>query len=311
MQLKQLVYFTTIIEAQSFSAAAKKLYIAQPTLSQSIQSLEAELGFQLLTRSNNGVVPTDMGKTVFQDAKRILEETEQVKAKWLNMDRIRKSISGVIRLVVYPSAYAFVSRQIVARFRDTYPNLHWNLLESRGGSLPSVFEKQQVSFGIGDYVTADEASFQQFLEPYGLKALPLCNDICKIAVSQKNPLAQKRDLSLKDTEKLSLAYYSGGDDVADPHFTRFFNDKLAIELHSFDKIAEAAINDVAVCPLAQGITQKGLLSEYRKNTVSFLTVEGFFLPVTHCLIYDPNAEQTPETECARELIMKAFRELNE
>ena len=310
MQLKQLVYFTTIIESQSFSQAAKKLFISQPTLSQSIQALEQELGFQLLTRTSSGAIPTDMGTIVFQDAKNILAEADKAKARWEELDRMRKSFVGTVRLVVYPSAYAFVFKKIVERYQDMYPNLRWQLLEARGSNLPNVFEKQQAAFGIGDYVTSEADAFHQFADAHGLGVLPLCSDVCKIAVSRKNPLSRKSDLSLKDIETLSLAYYSGGDDVADPHFTRFFNDRLSIELHSFEKIVEAAVSNIAVSPLAQGITCQGLLSGYGQNAVRFLTVEGFSLPVTHCLIYDQNAVVTPEMECAKTLIIKAFQDLD-
>lgn len=310
MQLKQLAYFAAIIEAGSFSGAAKALYTSQPTLSQSIQALEKELGFELLFRMSTGVVPTEMGAIVLDDAKRILSLEAELREKWARLDRQRRALSGTVRLVAFPSAYAFVQERIVERSRFSYPNLRWQLLESRGSNIRHIFEKHQADLCVGDYVSAEEESFLRQAEADGLSVAPLCGDLCKVAVSRRNPLSRQADISREDAETLSLAYYSGGDDVADPHFTRFFHDSLAIEFHSFERIVEAAVNNIAVSPVAVRITRRGLLGRYGRDCVSFLTVEGFSLPVTHCLLFAKDAVFTPEMEGARALITQAYQELD-
>lgn len=77
MQLKQLSCFAAIIEAKSFTAAARELFISQPTLSQSIQAFEKELGFRLLTRTSTGVAATELGELVLADAKRVLAAAQE------------------------------------------------------------------------------------------------------------------------------------------------------------------------------------------------------------------------------------------
>ena len=52
MDLKQLNYFVNIVDQMSFSKAAQKLHISQPSLSNAIKSLESELGFELLERND-------------------------------------------------------------------------------------------------------------------------------------------------------------------------------------------------------------------------------------------------------------------
>jgi DNA-binding transcriptional LysR family regulator len=309
MHLKQLTYFVAVIEAHSFSQAAKNLYISQPTLSQSIQALEKELGFELLLRTSSGAIPTEMGEVVFRDAKMLLQKTEAVQQKWARLENARKALNGTVHLVVFPTAYFFVSQQISTRFQAAFPSMHWQLLESRGYNLPDIFSRHRADIGIGDFISSEKDTFLRELARYGLRVDPLCDDVCKIAISKKNPLAGKSDLSASDAQQLSLAYYSGGDDVADPHFTRFFDDKLAIELHSFEKIVDTAVSGIAVAPLPQKITSKGLLRRYGRDAVNFLTVEGFSLPVTHCLIYPDGAPATPEIKQAKKLICKAYREL--
>lgn len=66
MNITALKYFKEIIEAKSISKVAQNSHISQSALSQIIQKLEAELGYQLLNRSNKGVTPTEMGRIVYK-----------------------------------------------------------------------------------------------------------------------------------------------------------------------------------------------------------------------------------------------------
>ena len=61
MDVRQLKYFIAIVDAGSLSKASQKLYVAQPSLSQQIAGLEAELKTKLLLRSAQGVKPTTAG----------------------------------------------------------------------------------------------------------------------------------------------------------------------------------------------------------------------------------------------------------
>lgn len=72
MNLKQLESFTLIIESRSFSQAAKKLFLTQPTISSHISLLEKELNTQLLIRTTKDVYPTEEGKKLYTYAKQIL-----------------------------------------------------------------------------------------------------------------------------------------------------------------------------------------------------------------------------------------------
>lgn len=73
MNLKQLESFCYIIETNSFSEAAKKLFLTQPTISSHISLLEKELSTQLLIRTTKDVTPTDAGKKLYTYAKQILQ----------------------------------------------------------------------------------------------------------------------------------------------------------------------------------------------------------------------------------------------
>jgi LysR family nitrogen assimilation transcriptional regulator len=78
MHYRQLYYFVRIVEAGSFSQAARTIQVAQPALSQQIADLEASLGVPLPQRSARGVRPTAAGQKFYDEASSILRKYENL-----------------------------------------------------------------------------------------------------------------------------------------------------------------------------------------------------------------------------------------
>jgi DNA-binding transcriptional LysR family regulator len=72
MELRHLRYFVAVAEALSFTKAAEKLRLAQPSLTRQVRNLEDEIGAKLLDRSNNRFALTDAGSLFLFDSKKIL-----------------------------------------------------------------------------------------------------------------------------------------------------------------------------------------------------------------------------------------------
>jgi DNA-binding transcriptional LysR family regulator len=69
--------FIRVVDAGSFSGAAKQLRIGQPAISKTIAQLEDRLGVRLLLRSTHGLTPTEAGRNFYERAKRAIEEAEE------------------------------------------------------------------------------------------------------------------------------------------------------------------------------------------------------------------------------------------
>ncbi|MDH6243404.1 LysR substrate-binding domain-containing protein [Mycobacterium sp. OTB74] len=80
MELRELRAFLAVSEEGGFSAAARRLHISQPALSQAIAGLERQLGVQLLTRQSSGVIPTEAGLTLITEARAVLARHDQAVA---------------------------------------------------------------------------------------------------------------------------------------------------------------------------------------------------------------------------------------
>ena len=76
MELRKLRYFVSVYEELSFSRAAKRCFIAQPSVSAAIQQLESELNCQLFIRHSKGVSPTQDGKTFYPHAIKVMGDIQ-------------------------------------------------------------------------------------------------------------------------------------------------------------------------------------------------------------------------------------------
>jgi LysR family hydrogen peroxide-inducible transcriptional activator len=134
MELHQLRYFISIVETGSFSKAAKRCHVAQPSLSQQVIKLEKELGYKLFDRLGNKVVLTEAGTALLPRAKRIIQETIEVKtdiADDRNINTGSLSVGLIATIAPYllpPSLKKFKSKYRDAEIK-VYENLTENLID--------------------------------------------------------------------------------------------------------------------------------------------------------------------------------------
>src|ERR1700756_6053449 len=79
-RLAAMEAFVRVVDAGSFSGAAKLLRLGQPAVSKTIAQLEDRLGVRLLLRSTHGLTPTDAGRDFYEHAKRSIEDIEEAEA---------------------------------------------------------------------------------------------------------------------------------------------------------------------------------------------------------------------------------------
>lgn len=117
MNLRQLECFVAIAEEKNFSKAAARLYMSQPAATQQIQTLEAELGFALFTRSKRNVALTPAGECFYADIAKLLSELSRA------VQRAQTKAAAPDTLTIYYHAVdgeLFYPR-ILPRFRARFP----------------------------------------------------------------------------------------------------------------------------------------------------------------------------------------------
>src|SRR5580700_3592679 len=76
MELRHLRYFTAVVQWKGYREASRRLYVAQPAISQAVSDLEGELGVRLFSRAKRAVQLTPEGELFYIEAERTLEQAE-------------------------------------------------------------------------------------------------------------------------------------------------------------------------------------------------------------------------------------------
>jgi DNA-binding transcriptional LysR family regulator len=121
--------FIRVVDAGSFSSAAKQLHIGQPAVSKAIAQLEDRLGVRLLLRSTRGLIPTEAGRSFYDRAKRSIEEAAEAEVAARGS---AATLSGRLRLC---AAVTFARLHVVPRlaaFLAQHPALDVDVLLSDG-----------------------------------------------------------------------------------------------------------------------------------------------------------------------------------
>lgn len=112
--------FVCVVEAGSFSAAARRLHVGQPAVSKTIAQLEEKLGVRLLLRSTRGLTPTEAGLQYYERAKRSIEEANEAE---LLARGAGTGLTGKLRV---GAAVTFASLHVIPHlktFLATHPDL--------------------------------------------------------------------------------------------------------------------------------------------------------------------------------------------
>ncbi|MGX1932691.1 LysR family transcriptional regulator [Microbacterium resistens] len=131
MNLEQLRGFVEIAEVGTFTRAADRLHLAQPSLSRQISTLERELGSDLFHRARGHITLTAAGETLLPYARRILADADAVHREMAEIAGLRR---GRVRLGAPPSLCASLVTEVVSAFHASYPGIELEITErgSRG-----------------------------------------------------------------------------------------------------------------------------------------------------------------------------------
>jgi len=118
VDVRQLTYFLAVAETMNFGRAAEQLYIAQPSLSQAIGTLERELGVPLFHRVGRGVVLSDAGAQLIEPARQVVRDLEAARAAVRSTHELRH---GRVELIAMPSPGMEPLSTLVRDFTAAHP----------------------------------------------------------------------------------------------------------------------------------------------------------------------------------------------
>lgn len=184
MELRHLRYFVTLAEELHFGRAAEKLHIAQPPLSQQIQQLEAELGFQLFHRTKRTVQLTAAGQVFLSEVQGILRQLDRA----VQIGRqISRGEMGQLAIGFVSSTAYNVLPPILRKFRTRVPGVNLELHEMTTDRQLQWLREGQIDVGfLRPPVEEDIFNFEIVFEEPLVVALP-----------ETHPIANQSSVSLR------------------------------------------------------------------------------------------------------------------
>lgn len=145
MEIRQLEYFKIICNLKSFTKAAQKLHITQPTITMAIKKLEDDLGMSLFNRSNKGITLTKQGEIFYERVDEILNLLENAV---LEMKEHKKERKEIIKVGIPPIIGYYVYSEIFATYKKDNPNIELEICERGSAEVIRLLENDELDVGI-------------------------------------------------------------------------------------------------------------------------------------------------------------------
>ncbi len=161
MDIRQLLYFITIAEEGQITAAAKRLHMAQPPLSQQIKQLEKELGVQLLKRGPRQVELTEAGNILFRRAQQIITLSDSTIRE---ITDFKEGLRGTLSIGMVSSSGSAVLRPFMTRFHEQYAGVRFEIYDGNTFKIIDLLTKGIIEIGIVRTPFSHEYFHCKFLE---------------------------------------------------------------------------------------------------------------------------------------------------
>jgi len=233
MDLNEILVFAKVVEAGSFVGASRELDMPKSTVSRKVSELEERLGARLLQRTTRKLSLTDVGRTYYQYASRVVAEMEAAEAA---VTQMQEAPCGVLR-VTMPLNFGTLG-PVLASFLQRYPDVQLELV-----CADRVVDLIQEGFDVGIRAgrLADSSLIARTLGTFD-----------RVLVDSPGFLEQhSAPEKPKDLEQLDCLVFGGGPDRANWKLQRG-RQKLTVQVRTrmivndFDLLDEAALADLGI-----------------------------------------------------------------
>lgn len=202
MKLQQLKYVTAVAETQSMNEAAKKLFVAQPSLSASIRELEKELDFKIFNRSNRGVEITREGAEFIAYAKQVIEQVEILEKKFFEND------SNSVMLSISGQHYAFAVKALIDYINiNNFETFDFSIRECKTAEVIEDVKNFRSEIGLLSTNNFNKRVMNRFFKENRLVFTPLFVSKPHVFMSSKHPLAGKKLIKMDQLEEYPYFCY--------------------------------------------------------------------------------------------------------
>lgn len=244
MDVKDLKYYVTVVEAGSFSSASRLLHVTQPALSWSIKQLEEELGIQLLERYNHGIEMTPSGQILYEGSKEVLE----------NFARLERSLKTETELYRREIRFGLTTLSSINYmdafecFRKKYKQYDLIFVQRGSKEIQSMLIQGEI-----DMALISQPVYFPKLETNANYLKGYYYDV-GVVVSHRNPLFNRTELTLEDLKDCEFSMvtkdYAVGNEIPNRCRKLGFEPNIVYQNENWEVVVEhvAAYDSVSVLP---------------------------------------------------------------
>ncbi len=193
--LRQLRAYVAVLEAASFSEAAKTMHLSQAALSGLIKELENRVGVRLLDRTTRSVSRSVVGEAFEPMVRRVLANLDEALESVTNLKELRR---GLVRVAAPETLSCTLLPELIAAYNVSHPGVDVRFDDVPIQQVLAGLQNGSTDIGFGPAgVMADEQ----------VEAHVICADPLWVALRPDDPLAKGRSVNWKDLRDRPLINY--------------------------------------------------------------------------------------------------------
>ena len=205
MTLTQLRYAVEVADAGSITAAAKRLFISQPSLSKAVGELEEQMGIAIFDRSARGVTLTEEGSRFLSYARQVVEQADLLESRYVRDTPVRRVFA------VSSQHYAFVVNAFVELVREVgRERYEFSLREETTQGIIDDVRLQRSELGVIYRSHFNRDVITEAVRRAELRFEPLFSATPHVFVSRRSPLAGREKVTLADLAPYPRLTYDQG-----------------------------------------------------------------------------------------------------
>ena len=200
MDIRSLTQFLQIAKDGSYTQAAATLYLAQPTLSKTVQNLEQELGVALFHKDGQRVILTEHGEKLVEVATPIVNDFHQIPG-WVCRDK--DDLHGCVNLAVTPILASVYLVEGISLFSREYPEIELKMYEHGTYDVRNMVLRGECDVGLC-------MSCEKIDSAHTLDVYPILHEEIVVLIHQDDPLSQQESITMEQLQSRKFNLYTAG-----------------------------------------------------------------------------------------------------
>lgn len=287
MTIRHLKMFTTVVDEGGMSAAAKKLHVSQPTVSQAIAELEKNYGVKLFERLSQKIYLTKEGELMLSFSRHILDSFDKME------EAMHDAVENTnLRIGCSVTVGTCLINDILDKAKEKMPDCFISVIVANSSDIEQAILDNEIDLGIVEGI----------IKSKDLLMTPVCEDELVVICGKNHPLAAQKTITLDMLNGESYISRESGSAERN-QLERIFEDhglqlKRTFCSTNTEAIKNAVIRGRGIAILSRQIIEK----EYKTGDIKILPMQGLSVKRNINLVIHKNKYQSPTIKMMKEIL---------